>query len=389
MGIESYFFTSESVTEGHPDKVADAISDSVLDNIMALDKKCRVACETLVTTGLAFISGEITTECYVDLPQVVRETIRDIGYSSSRMGFDYQTCSVISSIDRQSPDIAQGVNLGEGLFKDQGAGDQGLMFGFASDETPELMPMPITFAHKLCRRLTTVRKNGSLDFLRPDGKSQVTIEYENGTPKRVDAVVVSAQHKDDVTYEDLREAIIEEVIKKVIPPDMTDGDTRYFINPTGRFVIGGPMGDCGLTGRKIIVDTYGGQGSHGGGCFSGKDPSKVDRSASYMGRHIAKNIVAAGISKKCEIQIAYAIGVAEPVSVMVDLMGTGVVPKKRVEEIVKEVFDLRPAAIIEYLDLLRPIYRLTSAYGHFGRSEDEFTWEKTNKADIIREKAGL
>ena len=389
MGKESYFFTSESVTEGHPDKVADAISDAVLDNIMALDKKCRVACETLVTTGLAFISGEITTECYVDLPQVVRDTIRDIGYSSSRMGFDYQTCSVISSIGRQSPDIAQGVNVGEGLFKDQGAGDQGLMFGFASDETPELMPMPITFAHKLCRRLATVRKNGSLDFLRPDGKSQVTIEYENGTPKRVDAVVVSAQHKDDVTYEDLREAIIEEVIKKVIPLDMTDGDTRYFINPTGRFVIGGPMGDCGLTGRKIIVDTYGGQGSHGGGCFSGKDPSKVDRSASYMGRHIAKNIVAAGISKKCEIQIAYAIGVAEPVSVMVDLMGTGVVPKTRVEEIVKEVFDLRPAAIIEYLDLLRPIYRLTSAYGHFGRNEAEFTWEKTNKADIIREKAGL
>jgi S-adenosylmethionine synthetase len=389
MGLESYFFTSESVTEGHPDKVADAISDSVLDNIMALDKKCRVACETLVTTGLAFISGEITTECYVDLPQVVRDTIRDIGYSSSRMGFDYQTCSVISSIDRQSPDIAQGVNVGEGLFKDQGAGDQGLMFGFASNETPELMPMPITFAHKLCRRLATVRKNGSLDFLRPDGKSQVTIEYENGTPKRVEAVVVSAQHKDDVTYEDLREAIIEEVIKKVIPQDMTDGDTRYFINPTGRFVIGGPMGDCGVTGRKIIVDTYGGQGSHGGGCFSGKDPSKVDRSASYMGRHIAKNIVAAGVSKKCEIQIAYAIGVAKPVSVMVDLMGTGVVPKKRVEEIVQEVFDLRPAAIIEYLDLLRPIYRLTSAYGHFGRSEDEFTWEKTNKADIIREKAGL
>ena len=389
MGKESYFFTSESVTEGHPDKVADAISDSVLDNIMALDKKCRVACETLVTTGLAFISGEITTECYVDLPQVVRDTIRDIGYSSSRMGFDYQTCSVVSSIDRQSPDIAQGVNVGEGLFKDQGAGDQGLMFGFASDETPELMPMPITFAHKLCRRLTTVRKNGSLDFLRPDGKSQVTIEYENGTPKRVDAVVVSAQHKDDVTYEDLREAIIEEVIKKVIPMDMTDGDTRYFINPTGRFVIGGPMGDCGLTGRKIIVDTYGGQGSHGGGCFSGKDPSKVDRSASYMGRHIAKNIVSAGISKKCEIQIAYAIGVAQPVSVMVDLMGTGVVPKNRVEEIVKEVFDLRPAAIIEYLDLLRPIYRKTAAYGHFGRSEDEFTWEKTNKTDIMREKAGL
>lgn len=389
MADERYFFTSESVTEGHPDKVADAISDSILDNIIARDKKCRVACETMVTTGLAFIAGEITTECYVDMPQVVRDTIRDIGYSSSRMGFDYQTCSVITSIDRQSPDISQGVTVGEGLYKDQGAGDQGLMFGFASDETPELMPMPITFAHKLCRRLATVRKNGSLDFLRPDGKSQVTIEYENGTPKRVDAVVVSAQHKDDVTYEDLREALIEEVIKKVIPQDMTDGDTRYFINPTGRFVIGGPMGDCGLTGRKIIVDTYGGQGSHGGGCFSGKDPSKVDRSASYMGRHIAKNIVAAGVAKKCEIQIAYAIGVAEPVSIMVDLMGTGVVPKQRMEKIVKEVFDLRPAAIIEYLDLLRPIYRMTSAYGHFGRSEKELTWENTNKADIIREMAGL
>ena len=387
--MEKYFFTSESVTEGHPDKVADAISDSVLDNIMAQDKNCRVACETLVTTGLAFISGEITTDCYVDMPQIVRETIREIGYSSSQMGFDHQTCSVITSIDRQSPDIAQGVNQGEGLYKDQGAGDQGLMFGFASDETPELMPMPITYAHKLCRRLTTVRKNGSLDFLRPDGKSQVTIEYENGTPRRVDAVVVSAQHQDDVTYEDLKEAIIEEVIKKVIPADMTDGDTRYFINPTGRFVVGGPMGDCGLTGRKIIVDTYGGQGSHGGGCFSGKDPSKVDRSASYMGRHIAKNIVAAGVAKKCEIQIAYAIGVAEPVSVMVDLMGTGAIPKQQVEEIVKKVFDLRPRAIIEYLDLLRPIYKMTSAYGHFGRSEPELNWEHTNKADIIREMAGL
>jgi S-adenosylmethionine synthetase len=389
MANESYLFTSESVTEGHPDKVADAISDSILDNIIAQDKNCRVACETMVTTGLAFIAGEITTECYVDMPQIVRDTIRDIGYSSSRMGFDYQTCSVITSIDRQSPDISQGVTVGEGLYKDQGAGDQGLMFGFASDETPELMPMPITYAHKLCRRLATVRKNGSLDFLRPDGKSQVTIEYDNGTPKRVDAVVVSAQHKDDVTYEDLREALIEEVIKKVIPQGMTDGDTRYFINPTGRFVIGGPMGDCWLTGRKIIVDTYGGQGSHGGGCFSGKDPSKVDRSASYMGRHIAKNIVASGVAKKCEIQIAYAIGVAEPVSVMVDLMGTGVIPKRRIEEIVKAVFDLRPAAIIEYLDLLRPIYRMTSAYGHFGRSEDEFSWEKTNKADEIREMAGI
>ena len=389
MEKESYLFTSESVTEGHPDKVADAISDSVLDAIMAQDTKCRVACETLVTTGLAFIAGEITTECYVDMPQIVRDTIRDIGYCSSQMGFDCQTCSVITSIDRQSPDISQGVSEGEGLHKEQGAGDQGLMFGYATDETEELMPMPITYAHKLCQRLTTVRKNGALDFLRPDGKSQVTVEYENGTPKRVDTVVVSAQHKPDVTYENLKEAIIEEVIKKVIPQDMIDGDTRYFINPTGRFVIGGPMGDCGLTGRKIIVDTYGGQGSHGGGCFSGKDPSKVDRSASYMGRHIAKNIVASGVAKKCEIQIAYAIGVAQPVSVMVDLMGTGVVEKSRVEEIVKEVYDLRPAAIIEYLDLLRPIYRKTAAYGHFGRNDPDFTWEKTNMADVIREKAGL
>ncbi len=389
MEKEQYLFTSESVTEGHPDKVADAISDSVLDAIMAQDKKCRVACETLVTTGLAFIAGEITTECYVDMPQIVRDTIRDIGYCSSQMGFDCQTCSVITSIDRQSPDISQGVSEGQGLYKEQGAGDQGLMFGYATDETEELMPMPITYAHKLCHRLTTVRKNGALDFLRPDGKSQVTVEYENGSPKRVDTVVVSAQHKPDVTYENLREAIIEEVIKKVIPQDMIDGDTRYFINPTGRFVIGGPMGDCGLTGRKIIVDTYGGQGSHGGGCFSGKDPSKVDRSASYMGRHIAKNIVASGVAKKCEIQIAYAIGVAQPVSVMVDLMGTGVVAKSRVEEIVKEVYDLRPAAIIEYLDLLRPIYRKTAAYGHFGRNDPDFTWEKTNMADVIREKAGL
>ena len=389
MEKEQYLFTSESVTEGHPDKVADAISDSVLDAIMAQDTKCRVACETLVTTGLAFIGGEITTECYVDMPQIVRDTIRDIGYCSSQMGFDCQTCSVITSIDRQSPDISQGVSEGEGLYKEQGAGDQGLMFGYATDETGELMPMPITYAHKLCQRLTTVRKNGALDFLRPDGKSQVTVQYENGTPKRVDTVVVSAQHKPDVTYEHLREAIIEEVIKKVIPQDMIDGDTRYFINPTGRFVIGGPMGDCGLTGRKIIVDTYGGQGSHGGGCFSGKDPSKVDRSASYMGRHIAKNIVASGVAKKCEIQIAYAIGVAQPVSVMVDLMGTGVVAKSRVEEIVKEVYDLRPAAIIEYLDLLRPIYRKTAAYGHFGRNDPDFTWEKTNMADVIREKAGL
>ena len=348
-----------------------------------------MACETLVTTGMAIVAGEITTTCYADIPRIVRSTIRDIGYNSSQMGFDWQTCSVITSIDRQSPDIAQGVNKGVGLYKEQGAGDQGLMFGFATNETPELMPMTITYAHKLCHRLATVRKNGSLDFLRPDGKSQVTIEYENGNPKRVDTVVIASQHKPDIAYEDLKEAIIEEVIKKVIPKEMTDGDTRYLVNSTGKFVIGGPMGDCGLTGRKIIVDTYGGQGSHGGGCFSGKDPSKVDRSGSYMARHIAKNIVAAGLAEKCEIQIAYAIGLAQPVSVLVDLVGTGIVPKQKVEEIVTELFDLRPAAIIEYLDLLRPIYRKTSAYGHFGRSEAEFTWEKTNMAETIREKASL
>ena len=386
---EKFFFTSESVTEGHPDKVADAVSDSILDAIMAQDKNCRVACETLVTTGLVFIAGEISTACYVEMPEIARNTIKEIGYHSSQMGFDWRTCSVLTSIDHQSPDIAQGVNTGEGLFKEQGAGDQGLMFGFATDETPELMPMPLMYAHKLCHRLATVRKNGSLDFLRPDGKSQVTIEYEDGIPRRVDTVVIAAQHKADVTYEDLKEAIIEEVIRKVIPRHMMDGDTRYYINATGKFVIGGPMGDCGLTGRKIIVDTYGGQGSHGGGCFSGKDPSKVDRSASYMARHVAKNIVAAGIAKKCEIQIAYAIGVAEPVSIMIDMMGTGLIPKERVKEIVLEVFDLRPAAIIEHLDLLRPIYRKTAAYGHFGRTEPEFTWENTQISSVLREKAGI
>ncbi len=386
---KSSLFTSESVTEGHPDKVADAISDSILDAIMAEDKKCRVACETLVTTGLAMVAGEITTDCYVDIPQVVRNTIKDIGYNSSNMGFDWQTCSVVTSIDQQSADIAQGVDEGAGLHKEQGAGDQGIMFGFATNETEELMPMPITYAHKLTSRLAQVRKNGALDFLRPDGKSQVTIEYADGKPKRVDTVVVSTQHSPDVSYDDLKDAVIKEVIKKVIPENMMDGDTRFFINPTGRFVVGGPMGDCGVTGRKIIVDTYGGQGSHGGGCFSGKDPSKVDRSASYMGRYVAKNMVAAGLADKCEIQVAYAIGVAQPVSLLVDFMGTGKISEIRATEIVKEVFDLRPAAIIQELDLLRPIYRKTSAYGHFGRKDPDFYWERTIKADQIRNLAGL
>lgn len=383
------FFTSESVTEGHPDKVADAISDSILDAIMTEDKKCRVACETMVTTGLAMIAGEITTDCYVDIPEVARKTIRDIGYHSSNMGFDWQTCSMITSIDHQSPDIAQGVDEGNGLFKEQGAGDQGLMFGFATDETPEFMPMPIMYAHKLTKRLAQVRKNGALDFLRPDGKSQVTVEYCNGEPSRVDTVVISSQHKPDVSHEELKATIIQEVIKKVIPAEMMDGDTKFFVNPTGKFVIGGPMGDCGLTGRKIIVDTYGGQGSHGGGCFSGKDPSKVDRSASYMGRYIAKNIVASGIAKKCEVQVAYAIGVAQPVSLLVDFMGTGKISEKKASEIVRETFDLRPAGIIKTLDLLRPIYRKTSAYGHFGRNDPDFSWERTDKAEEIRVKARI
>ncbi len=382
-------FTSESVTEGHPDKVADAISDSILDAIMAEDKKCRVACETLVTTGLALVAGEITTDCYVDIPQVVRNTIKEIGYNSSNMGFDWQTCSVITSIGQQSPDIAQGVDEDAGLFKEQGAGDQGLMFGFATNETPELMPMPIIYAHRLTKRLAQVRKNGALDFLRPDGKSQVTIEYVNGKPTRVDTVVVSTQHSPDISYDDLKAAVIREVIKKVIPEEMMDGDTRFFINPTGRFVVGGPMGDCGVTGRKIIVDTYGGQGSHGGGCFSGKDPSKVDRSASYMGRYVAKNMVAAGLADKCEVQVAYAIGVAEPVSLLVDFMGTGKISEARAVEIVREVFDMRPAAIIRELDLLRPIYRKTACYGHFGRKDPDFYWERTIRADQIRTLAGL
>ncbi|MRR33081.1 methionine adenosyltransferase [bacterium] len=389
MSMTDFIFTSESVSEGHPDKVADQISDSVLDAILAQDPRSRVACETLVTTGMVFIAGEITTNAIVDYPKIARETIREIGYNDSAMGFDWETCAVLTSIDKQSPDISQGVTEGQGLFKDQGAGDQGLMFGYACNDTPELMPMPIMMAHKLTMKLSEVRKAGILNFLRPDSKSQVSIRYIDDRPVCVDTVVVSSQHTPDVTYEAIQEGIIEEVVKKVIPSELMNADTRFLINPTGRFVIGGPMGDCGLTGRKIIVDTYGGQGSHGGGAFSGKDPSKVDRSASYMGRYVAKNLVAAGLCDKCEVQVAYAIGVAEPVSVMINTFRTGKIPSEAIAKIVKETFDLRPRAIIEQLDLLRPIYRKTAAYGHFGRELPEFTWERTDKVEILRSKAGL
>jgi len=383
MKSANFLFTSESVTEGHPDKIADQISDHILDKILEQDKHARVACETLVTTGMAIIAGEITTDAYVDMPDVVRETIRDIGYNNSSMGFDWQTCAVLTSIDKQSPDIAMGVN-GRGLFKEQGAGDQGLMFGYACTDTPTLMPMPIYLAHGLTRRLAHVRKSGRLPWLRPDGKSQVTVEYVDGQPVRVHTVVIAAQHDPDVSYDTIREAIIEEVVQDVIPPDMLDDDTQYFINTTGRFVVGGPLGDCGLTGRKIIMDTYGGFGYHGGGAFSGKDPTKVDRSASYMCRYIAKNIVAAGLAQKCEIQVAYTIGRAHPVSVMVGAYSTGVVSSQELTRIVLENFDLRPAAIIERLDLLRPIYRKTANYGHFGRELPEFTWEKTDLIEDLK-----
>ncbi|MBS3919756.1 MAG: methionine adenosyltransferase [Deltaproteobacteria bacterium] len=387
MSMTDFLFTSESVTEGHPDKVADQISDAILDAIIAQDPQARVACETMVTTGMAIIAGEISTSCYVNMPTIVRERIKEIGYNDSAMGFDWETCAVLTSIDEQSPDITIGVE--ESKDHEQGAGDQGLMFGYACNETPELMPMPIIYAHRLTRRLAEVRKKNILDFLRPDGKSQVTIQYVNNKPTRMDSVVIAAQHSDKVTNETLKEGILEEVIFKIIPPELRDKNTKYYINTTGRFVHGGPKADCGLTGRKIIVDTYGGVGSHGGGCFSGKDPSKMDRGASYMARHVAKNIVAAGMAEKCEVQIAYTIGKANPVSFMIDTSGTFKIPPDEIARIAMKHFDLRPKAIIQYLDLLKPIYKQTACYGHFGRNEPGFTWERINKAEELRKAAKL
>jgi S-adenosylmethionine synthetase len=384
--MQNYLFTSESVTEGHPDKIADQISDAVLDALLTQDPRSRVACETLVTTGLIVIAGEVTTNARVDYAHIARETVKKIGYDSSDKGFDYKTCGVMVTLDRQSPDIAQGVTAGEGLHnqKEQGAGDQGIMFGYAVRESEQLMPLTIDLSHKLALRLSEVRKNGTLGWLRPDGKTQVTIEYENGIPKRVDAVVVSSQHDENITHKQIQEALIEEVIKKTVPAQYLDSKTKFYVNPTGRFVVGGPMGDCGLTGRKIIVDTYGGHGAHGGGAFSGKDPSKVDRSACYMGRYVAKNLVAAGLADRCLVQLAYAIGVAEPVSVLVNTFGTEKIELKKISAAAREIFHLRPAGIIESLNLLRPIYLKTAAYGHFGRAEPEFTWEKTDQVSALR-----
>lgn len=382
-----FLFTSESVTEGHPDKIADQISDAILDAILTHDKKARVACETLVTTGLVFISGEITTSCYVEIPEVVRETIKEIGYNSSEMGFDWETCGIITSIDRQSPDIAIGVNRTEKL-EEIGAGDQGIMFGYACTETDVLMPTPIHYAHRLAKRLAEVRKTKILDFLRPDGKTQVTVRYVDKQPREVTAIVVAAQHEPWVKYEALKEGIIEEVIHYVIPENMRAKDIKYFINTTGRFVVGGPLADTGTTGRKIIVDTYGGMSRHGGGCYSGKDPSKVDRSGGYMARYVAKNIVASGLAERCEVQIAYTIGRPEPVSVMVNTFGTGAIPDREIERLVGRVFDLRPGMIIKHLQLLRPIYKQTAAYGHFGRRNPDFTWENTDMKESLRKEVG-
>ncbi len=383
MNRENFLFTSESVTEGHPDKIADQISDAVLDEIIKDDPECRVACEAMVTTGIAFVSGEITTSVYVEIPEIVRETIKNIGYTRAKYGFDYETCGVITSIHNQSPDIAMGVDPG-------GAGDQGLMFGYATNETPELMPMPVMYAHKITKQLSKVRKDGTLPYLRPDGKSQVTIEYRNGKPVRVSTIVVSTQHSPDILLENLRSDIINQVIKPVIPPEMIDDENIiYHINPTGRFVIGGPQGDAGLTGRKIIVDTYGGVGSHGGGAFSGKDPSKVDRSASYMARYIAKNIVAAEIADRCEVQLAYAIGVVEPVSILIDTQGTGKISQEKLVKIVREFFPMSPRGIIDHLKLKRPIYKKTAAYGHFGRNDPDFTWENIDISKQLKDAANL
>ena len=386
---KEYLFTSESVSEGHPDKVADQISDAILDAILAEDPPARVACETLVSTGLVVISGEITTRAHINYREIAQDAVRRIGYDNSDIGFDYKSCAILTAINRQSPDIAQGVNEGQGLDLDQGAGDQGLMFGYACNETASLMPLPIHYAHRIMERQAEVRRDGRLPWLRPDAKSQLTVRYVDGRPQSVDTIVVSTQHDPEVSHAQISEAVIEEIIKPVVPKELLTGNTRYLVNPTGRFVVGGPHGDCGLTGRKIIVDTYGGAARHGGGAFSGKDPSKVDRSAAYAARYVAKNVVAAGLAERCEVQVAYAIGVARPVSLMVNTFGTGKVSDEIIVDLIGKHFDLRPKGIIQSLDLLRPIYRKTAAYGHFGRDDPEFTWEVTDKAAALRSAAGL